>query len=136
MRAQRGRVQVPGTARLAPVEVLAALALRHLSPGGVAQLLTECVATSAIPPGMLAWRLGEVLTVARRDQARQVHADEDGVRYAAMLAARDNTSGPVARAAIATARGRARGDPAPPRRSLTHGRQHPPGPYPHPSEML
>jgi hypothetical protein len=35
---------------------------------------------------VLAWRLGRVLTGARRDMARQVPADEDGVRYAAMLA--------------------------------------------------
>jgi hypothetical protein len=35
---------------------------------------------------VLARRLGQVLTAARRNQARQVLADEDGVRYKAMLA--------------------------------------------------
>jgi hypothetical protein len=40
----------------------------------------------------------------RRDAHRQVLADEDGVRYAAMLAARGNTPGLAARAAIAAAR--------------------------------
>jgi hypothetical protein len=45
-----------------------------------------------------------VLTAARQDQARQVLADEDGVRYVAMFAARGNTPGPAGRAAIAAAR--------------------------------
>jgi hypothetical protein len=64
------------------------------------------VASAQDLPGVLAWRLGKVLTAARRDQIRQVYADEDGVRYAAMLAARGNTPGPGpdARAAIAATR--------------------------------
>jgi hypothetical protein len=45
-----------------------------------------------------------VLAAARRDLARQVPADGNGVRYAAMLAARGNTPGSAARAAIAAAR--------------------------------
>ena len=45
-----------------------------------------------------------MLTAARRDQSRQVLADEDGIRYAEMLAARGNTPSPGARAAMATAR--------------------------------
>ncbi len=62
------------------------------------QLLTERVASARDLPGVLAWRLGRVLSGARRDMARQVSADGDGARYAAMLAARGNTPGPAARA--------------------------------------
>ena len=103
-RAQRGRAPVPGCTELARVEAMTALALRHVPRGEVIQLLTWHVASARDLPGVLAWRLGQVLTAARRDQARQVPADEDGVRYAAMLAARGNTPGPAARAAIAAAR--------------------------------
>jgi hypothetical protein len=74
----------------------------------VIQLLTERVARARDLPGMLAWRLGRALTAARRDLAglvRQVPADEDGVRYAAMLAARaGGTLGPAAWAAITATR--------------------------------
>ena len=103
-RAQRGRAPVPGCAELARVEAMTALALRHVPRGEVVQLLTERVASARDLPGMLAWRLGQALTAARRDLSRQVLADEDGVRYAAWLSGRGNTPGPAARAAIATAR--------------------------------
>jgi hypothetical protein len=103
-RAQRGRAAVPGCAELARVEAMTALALRHVPRGEVIQLLTWHVASARDLPGVLAWRLGQVLTAARRDQARQTLADEDGVRYARMLAVRGNTPGPAARAAIAAAR--------------------------------
>lgn len=103
-RAQRGRAPVPGCAELARVETMTALALRHVPPGEVVQLLTWHVASAHDLPGVLAWRLGQVVAAARRDQAREVRADEDGARYTAMLAARGNTPGPAARAAIAAAR--------------------------------
>jgi hypothetical protein len=103
-RAQRGRAPVPGCAELAQVEAMTALTLRHVPRGEVIQLLTERVASARDLPGMLAWRLGQALTAARRDLSRQVLADEDGARYASWLAARGNTPGPAARAAIATAR--------------------------------
>jgi hypothetical protein len=83
---------------------MTARALRHVPRGEVLQLLTWHVESAHDLPGVLAWRLGQVLTAARRDMARQVPADEDGVRYAAMLAARGNTPSPAARAAIAVAR--------------------------------
>jgi hypothetical protein len=98
------RAPVPGCAELARVEAMTALALRHVPRGEVIQLLTERVANAREPPGVLTWRLGQMLTAARRDQSRQVLADEDGIRYAEMLAARGNTPGPGARAAIAAAR--------------------------------
>jgi hypothetical protein len=72
--------------------------------GEVIQLLTWHVASARDLPGVLAWRLGQVLATARRDQARQILADDDGVRYAAWLASRGNTPGPAARAAIDAAR--------------------------------
>jgi hypothetical protein len=103
-RAQRGRAPVPGCAELARVEAMTALALRHVPRGEVLQLLTERVASARDLPGMLAWRLGQVLTATRRDRARKVLADEDGARHAAWLASRGNTPGPAARAAIAAAR--------------------------------
>jgi hypothetical protein len=103
-RAQRGRAPVPGCAELARVEAMTVLALRHVPDGEVIQLLTWHVASARDLPGVLAWRLGQVLTAARRDQAREVPADEDGVRYAVMLADRGNTPSPSARAAIAAAR--------------------------------
>ena len=82
---------------------MTALALRHVPRGEVIQVLTERVAGARDLPGVLAWRLGQLLTAARRP-ARQVPADEDGARYAAMLAARaGNTPGPAAQAAITTA---------------------------------
>lgn len=59
---------------------MTALALRHVPRGEVIQLLTWHVASARDLPGVLAWRLGQVLTAARRDQSRQVLADEDGVR--------------------------------------------------------
>ena len=103
-RAQRGRAPVPGSAELARVEAMTALALRHLPRGEVIQLLTWHVAGARDLPGVLAWRLGQVLTAVRRP-ARQVPADEDGALYAAKLAARaGNTPGPAGRAAIAVAR--------------------------------
>ena len=82
---------------------MTALALRHVPRGEVIQLLTERVANARDLPGVLTWRLGQMLTAARRDQApgprrRGRH------RYAEMLAARGNTPGPGARAAIAAAR--------------------------------
>jgi hypothetical protein len=103
-RAQRGRASVPGCAELARVEAMTALALRHVPRSELLQLLTERVASARDLPGTLAWRLGRVLAAARRDMGRQVPADEDGVRYDTMLAARGNTPGPAARAAIAAAR--------------------------------
>ena len=57
---------------------MTALALRHVPRGEVTQLLTERVANARDLPGVLAWRLGQMLTAARRDQSRQVPADEDG----------------------------------------------------------
>ncbi len=103
-RAQRGRAPGPGSAELARVEAMTALALRHVPRGEVIQLLTWHVAGARDLPGVLAWRLGQVLTTIRRP-ARQVPADEDGARYAAMLAARaGNTSGPAAQAELAAAR--------------------------------
>ena len=66
---------------------MTALALRHVPRGEVIQLLTWRVASARDLPGVLAWRLGQVLTAARRDQARQVPADEDGVRSGRPLAA-------------------------------------------------
>jgi hypothetical protein len=63
------------------------MVLRHVPRGEVLQLLTERVASARDLPGVLTWRLGRVLTAARRDMARQVPADEDGARYAAMFAA-------------------------------------------------
>ena len=69
------------------MEAITELALR-VPRGEVTQLLTERVAGARDLPGVLAWRLGQMLTAARRDQSRQVPADEDGARYAAMLAAR------------------------------------------------
>jgi hypothetical protein len=103
-RAQRGRAPVPGCAELAQVEAMTALALRHVPRGEVVQLLTERVASARDLPGLLAWRLGQALTAARRDLSRQVLADEDGARYSSWLATRGNTPSPAARAAIATAR--------------------------------
>ena len=83
---------------------MTALALRHVPRGEVIQMLTWHVAGARDLPGVLAWRLGQVLTTIRRP-ARQVPADEDGALYAAKLAARaGNTPGPAARAAIAAAR--------------------------------
>jgi hypothetical protein len=82
---------------------MTALTLRHVPRGEVTQLLTERVADARDPPGVLAWRLGQMLTAVRRDQSRQVPAAA-GARYAAMLAARGNTPGPDARAAIAAVR--------------------------------
>ena len=103
-RGQRGRAPVPGSAELARVEAMTALALRHVPRGEVVQLLTWHVAGARDLPGVLAWRLGQVLTAVRRP-ARQVPADEDGALYAAKLAARaGNTPSPAAQAAIATAR--------------------------------
>ncbi len=54
---------------------------------------------------MLAWRLGRVIAAARRP-GRQVPADENGARYAAMLAVRAGNTPPTpARlAAIAAAK--------------------------------
>jgi hypothetical protein len=72
---------------------MTAPALRHVPRGEVIQLLTERVASARDLPGVLAWRLGQVLTVARRDQARQVLVGEDGVRYSAMPASRGYTPG-------------------------------------------
>jgi hypothetical protein len=86
------------------VEAMTALALRHVPRGEVTQLLTERAANARDLPGVLSRRLGQMLTAARRDQSRQVPAAEDGARNAAMLAARGNTPGPGARAAIAAAR--------------------------------
>jgi hypothetical protein len=103
-RAQRGRAPVPGCAELARVEAMTALALRHVPRGEVIQLLTERAANARDLPGALTWRLGQMLTAARRDQSRQVLADEDGVRHTAMLAARGNTPGPTAQVAIAAVR--------------------------------
>jgi hypothetical protein len=60
---------------------------RLCGAGEVIQLLTWHVASARDLPGVLVWRPGPVLTAARRDQFRQVLADEDSVRYAAMLAA-------------------------------------------------
>ena len=101
-RAQRGRAA--GAGELARLEVLVALALRHAPPGEVIQLLTWHVAGARELAGVLAWRLGRVISAARRPHV-QVHADEDGARYAAMLAARaGNTPTPGRLAAIAAAR--------------------------------
>jgi hypothetical protein len=66
------------------LEVLTALALRHVPPGEVRQLLTWHVAGARDLAGTLAWRLGRVVDAAR-SPARQVPADEDGARYTAML---------------------------------------------------
>ena len=49
---------------------MTALALRHVPLGEVIQLLTWHVASARDLPGVLAWRLGQVLTAARRDQSR------------------------------------------------------------------
>jgi hypothetical protein len=93
--AQRGPLGLPGPEQLARVVPIAALALRHAPAGEVAQLLTERVASAGDLPGVLAWRLGRVITAARRP-ARHVPADERGERYAAMLAARAGNSAPPA----------------------------------------
>ena len=90
---------------------MTALALRHVPRGEVIQLLTERVAGARDLPGVLAWRLGQMLTAARRDQSRQVPADEDGARYAAMLAARGNTPGLGHASRDRRGAGRARRDP-------------------------
>ena len=50
---------------------MTALALRHVPRGEVIQLLTWHVASTRDLPGVLAWRLGQVLTAARRNQVRQ-----------------------------------------------------------------
>lgn len=92
--AQRGQLGVPGPGQLARVVPLAALALRHVPAGEVAQLLTWQVASAADLPGVLAWRLGRVITAARRPPPRHVPADETGARRAAMLAARAGNSAP------------------------------------------
>ena len=93
-----------GAGELARLEVLVALALRHAPPGEVIQLLTWHVAGARELAGVLAWRLGRVISAARRPHV-QVHADEDGARYAAMLAVRaGNTPTPGRLAAIAAAR--------------------------------
>lgn len=71
-----------------------------MPPGEVAQLLTDRVKPARDLPSMRAWRLGKVITAARRP-VRHVPADEHGARYAAMLAGRArNSPGPDARSAI------------------------------------
>ena len=102
-RAQRGRAgDLPAAARL---EVLTALALRHAPPGEVRQILTWHVAGARELAGVLAWRLGRVVDAARQPR-RRVAADEDGARYAAMLAARPGNTPPTSArlAAIAAAK--------------------------------
>jgi hypothetical protein len=102
--ADRGPHGVPGPAELARIEVMTALALRHVPPGEVRQLLTHRVAGARDLPGVLAWRLGKVISAARRPP-RHVPADEHGTRHAAMLAERAaHGPGPAGRAAIAAAR--------------------------------
>jgi hypothetical protein len=46
---------------------MTALALRHLPRGEVVRLLAARVASARDLPGVLAWRLSQVLTVARHD---------------------------------------------------------------------
>jgi hypothetical protein len=65
-RAQRGRAPMPGSAELARVKAMTALALRHVPRSEVIQLLTWHVASAQDLPGVLAWRLGQVLTATRR----------------------------------------------------------------------
>jgi len=90
--AQRGPLGVPGAAELARIEPLAALALRHVGPGEMTQLLTWQVASSRDLPAVLAWRLGRVVAAARRRPARHVPADETGQRYAATLTRLGNSA--------------------------------------------
>ena len=83
---------------------MTALALRHVPRGEVIQLLTERVASARDLPGVLAWRLGQVLTAARRDRATPSSLTRTASATGAWLAARGNTPGPAARTAIAVAR--------------------------------
>jgi hypothetical protein len=105
-RAQRGPGRLPGPAELAALEPLTALALRHMPPSELAELLTERVASARDLPALLTWRLGRTLRAARRRTA--VPADETSARYAAMLAARTGNSIPRGPAAAELARLRAR----------------------------
>jgi len=93
-RAQRGPAGIPAAPDLAEVTVLTALALHHIPPSEVTDLLTDRVASAASLPSVLTWRLGRVLAAARR--RLQVPADEDGRRHAAMLAARAHHPPPPA----------------------------------------
>jgi len=73
---------------------LVTIALRHVPPGEVTELLTGQVASARDLPGLLTWRLGQIIAGARRRTA--VRADEAGVRYHAMLAQRAARPGPGA----------------------------------------
>jgi hypothetical protein len=114
-RAQRGRGAELG--ELGRVEVLAMLAMRHAPPGEIIQLLTERVAGARDLAAVLAWRLGRVVD-ASRHPGRQVPADENGARYAEMLAARAGNIPPSSARLAAIAAAKAAADDAR-RRSLS-----------------
>jgi hypothetical protein len=71
---------------------LVAIALRHVPPGEIVELLTGQVASARDLPGLLTWRLGRIVAGARR--RTRVRADEAGARYHAMLASRASRLGP------------------------------------------
>lgn len=89
-RAHRGAHGVPGPGELARLVPLAAVALRHVTPGEVTQLLTYHVASAKNLPGTLAWRLGRVIDGHRRP--RHVPVDDDGARDAAWWARPGNSA--------------------------------------------
>ncbi len=48
---------------------MTAVALRHLSPGELQEILTDRLSGARDVAGVLAWRLGRVITAARRRTA-------------------------------------------------------------------
>jgi hypothetical protein len=82
---------------------LVAIALRHVPPGEAFEILTSQVRSARDLSGLLAYRLGRVITAARKSHRL---ADDAGARYARMLAERANRSGPGAEARAAIERAR------------------------------
>lgn len=95
----RGRLTLDGR-----LEAMTAISLRYATPGDVAQLLTERTGSARDLAGVLRWRLGRVISSARRSAS--VRADETGDRYRQMLTTRRPGPGAEARAEIARTRQR------------------------------
>jgi hypothetical protein len=89
----------------ARIESMTAVALRHVPPGELQEILTDRLSGARDVAGVLAWRLGRVITAARRRTA--VRADETGARYRTMLAECASRPGPGAGARAEIERARA-----------------------------
>jgi hypothetical protein len=74
------------------IETMTAIALRHVPPSELAEVLTDRLAGARDVAGVLAWRLGRLIAAARRRTT--VPADETGARYRAMLVKCASRPGP------------------------------------------